>query len=173
MATAKKTTTTKTAAKKAVTAAKKTTAKKTTTAAKRTSRVSGSQVGDPAEGLVAPAEGFPGSPDGLPTPALEKKKGGVVGRSTGEKRGTVARYTTQGRQTEARVSEARTMSLDEVAAHAMKGKMGTGRDRDDALRQAGHDPAEVTKLMAKLTKESKPEATKLRIPNNRRGSSWT
>jgi len=171
MATAKKTTATKTVAKKTTTA-KKTTAKKTTTAAKRTARASGSQVGDPAEGLVAPAEGFPGSPDGLPTPARQKKPS-VVGRSTGEKRGTVARYTTQGRQTEARVSEARTMSLDEVAVHAMKGKMGTGRDRDDALRQAGHDPAEVTKLMAKLTKEKQPEASTLPIPNNRRGSSWT
>jgi hypothetical protein len=169
MATAKKTTAKKTTAKK--TTVTKTAAKKTT-AAKRTARASGSQVGDPAEGLVAPAEGFPGSPDGLPTPAMEKKPS-IVGRSTGEKRGTVARYTTQSRQTEARVSEARTMSLDEVAAHAIKGKMGTGRDRDDALRQAGHDPAEVTKLMAKLSKESQPEASSLPIPNNRRGSSWT
>jgi len=169
MATAKKSTAKKTTAKK--TTVTKTVAKKTTTA-KRTARASGSQVGDPAEGLVAPAEGFPGSPDGLPTPALEKKPS-IVGRSTGEKRSTVSRYTTQGRQTEARVSEARTMSLDEVAAHAMTGKMGTGRDRDDALRQAGHDPAEVTKLMAKLSKESQSEAKTLPIPNNRRGSSWT
>lgn len=153
MATAKKTVAKKT------TAAKKTAAKKTT-AAKRTARVSGSKVGDPAEGLVAPAE----------NPVIPPS---IVGRSTGEKRGTVARYTTQGRQTVQRVNEAQPMSLEEVAAHALKGKMGTGRDRDDALRQAGHDPAEVTKMMNKLTKDAQPPKQTLPIPNNRRGSSWT
>jgi len=145
------------------TVATKTTAKKTTTT-KLTPRASGSQVGDPAEGLVAPVEG-------IPAPAKAKYK--AVGRSTGEKRGTVARYTTQGRQNAQRVSEARPMTLEQVAVHALKGKMGSGRDRDDALRQAGHDPAEVTSLMNKMSKAAKPEAKKLPIPNNRRGSSWT
>jgi len=164
MATAKKTTAKKTTAKKTTakkTTAKKTTAKKTTakktTAAKRIASASGSQVGDPAEGLVAPAE----------------LKPSIVGRSTGEKRGTVARYTIQGRQTAARVNEARTMSLDEVAVHALTGRMGTGRERDNALRQAGHDPVKVTKLMAKLNKEAQSEVKRLPVPNNRRGSSWT
>jgi len=154
MATTKKTIAKKTTAKK--TTAKKTTAKKTV-AAKRTARASGSQVGDPAEGLIAPAE----------------LKPSIVGRSTGEKRGTVARYTTQGRQTAVRISEARIMSLDEVAAHALTGRMATGRERDNALRQAGHDPVKVSKLMAKLSKEAQQEAKKLPIPNNRLGSSWT
>lgn len=152
----------KTVAKK-TTAAKKTPAKKTpakqTTTAEHTAHVAGSQVGDPAEGLVAPAE----------NPVIPAS---IVGRSTGEKRGTVARYTTQGRQTVQRVNDAQGLSLEEVATLAASGKMGSGRDRDDALRQAGHDPAEVSKEMAKQAKADRAEPSKLPIPKNRRGSSW-
>ena len=101
------------------------------------------------------------------------KKESVIGRSTGEKRGTVARYTNLSRQLTSRVSEASPMSLEQVASHAMKGKLGTGRERDDALRQAGHDPSAVQKEIARQQAAAKPEKSTLPIPNNRRGSSWT
>lgn len=101
------------------------------------------------------------------------KKPSVVGRSTGEKRGTVTRYTGQSRQVAERVTEAEGLSLEKAATHAMQGRFGTGRDRDDALRQAGHSPAAVQREIAKQTAAAKPGVNKLPIPNNRRGSSWT
>lgn len=64
-------------------------------------------------------------------------------------------------------------TTEEVAEEVHAGKFGTGRDRDDALRQAGHDPEVVQKEAAKLRAAAKPEPTRLPIPNNRRGSSWT
>lgn len=40
-------------------------------------------------------------------------------------------------------------SIEDVAAESLQGKWGTGRDRDTALRAAGHDPALVSKEAAK------------------------
>lgn len=48
-------------------------------------------------------------------------------------------------------------SVEEVAAEVLKGKWNSGRERDDALRRAGFDPAAVQK-----------EAARQRA----RGSSW-
>lgn len=124
MATAKKTTATKTTARKAATT-RKTAAKKSTAVSRGPS---GAQVGDPAEGTINPAHGMQVAPGA---------------------------------------------SVEDLAKLSVAGKLGTGRDRDDALRQAGADPAEVQKAAAKVRAEAKPERTRLPIPNNRRGSSWT
>jgi hypothetical protein len=61
----------------------------------------------------------------------------------------------------------------EVAAEVVAGKWGSGRERDDALRQAGHRPAAVQMESAKLRAAAKPERERLPIPNSRKGSSWT
>lgn len=99
------------------------------------------------------------------------KKASVVSRSTGEKRSSVSRYTPQTTQVIERVNSAKGMSVEDVAAHVIKGKMGTGRDRDDALHQAGHDPIVVQKEVAKQLNAAKP--TPQSLPRTKRGSSWT
>jgi hypothetical protein len=79
--------------------AKKTVAKKAVTK-KTTAKPTGSQTGDPAEGLVANAAG-----------------------------------------------------------EVIKGKMGTGRERDIALRAAGHDPVAVQKEVARQLYQQQNETT--------------
>lgn len=61
-------------------------------------------------------------------------------------------------------------SVEDLAKLSVAGKLGTGRDRDDALRQAGADPAAVQKAAAKVRSDAKPARTSLPIPNNRKGS---
>lgn len=64
-------------------------------------------------------------------------------------------------------------AIEEVAQEVHAGKWNSGRERDDALRQAGHDPEAVQKEAAKVRAALKPEKARLPIPNSRRGSSWT
>lgn len=40
-------------------------------------------------------------------------------------------------------------AIESVATEVLNGKWGTGRERDDALRKAGHDPAKVQKEAAR------------------------
>ena len=121
MATAKKTTATKTTAKKAATP-RKTAAKKSTAVSRGPS---GAQVGEPAEGTINPAHGMQVAPGA---------------------------------------------SVEDLAKLSVAGKLGTGRDRDDALRQAGADPAAVQTEAAKQRAAAKPARTSLPIPNNRKPS---
>ena len=69
-----------------------------------------------------------------------------------------------------RVGQPAEGTIETVAADVFAGKWGTGRDRDDALRQAGHDPIAVNKEAVKLRAAAKPIPERLPIPNNRKGS---
>ena len=45
--------------------------------------------------------------------------------------------------------------LEDIANEVLAGKHGTGRERDIALRAAGHDPAKVQKEAARLAAQPK------------------
>ena len=45
--------------------------------------------------------------------------------------------------------------LEDVGRDVLAGKYGTGRERDIALRAAGHDPAKVQKETARLAAQPK------------------
>lgn len=49
------------------------------------------------------------------------------------------------------------LSVEDVTKQALAGKWNTGRERDDRLRAAGYDPAEVQREMAKQLSEQSSE----------------
>lgn len=67
-------------------------------------------------------------------------------------------------------SESTLKSMEDVASEVLKGKWGSGRDRDDALRQAGYDPAVVSQEANRQRVANRPEPE--RIARSRRGASW-
>ena len=98
----------------------------------------------------------------------------VVAKKTSAKKATTKKVVAKGPSGPQVGDEAEgSVHAADVAPAVLAGKFGTGRDRDDALRQAGHDPATVQKETAKLRAAAKPEPTRLPIPGSRRGSSWT
>lgn len=71
---------------------------------------------------------------------------------------------------EMRMKDAAPIDVGTVAQEVFDGKHGTGRERDDKLRQMGHDANVVMREVTKLRAAAKPEVARLPIPNNRKPS---
>lgn len=64
---------------------------------------------------------------------------------------TVAKKTTTAKKAPVSVED---KALDDIARETLTNKWGTGRDRDTALRDAGHDPTAVQAARARLQAEN-------------------